>query len=157
VPLQLTKPIAPADVNSIAAAIINYSVPEDGKLGARPIKGRQLYVDQAAFLQSIRPFVDGPVPTSLVLPRPFVNARGPDVYHCGPTPKACHIENDGIIVKAVAVAFDPVSGRLDVRTTVDSNRGSVGFWGTNSFIVGLFVAKRGRDWKVVARSSYTAE
>ena len=142
--------ISPADVHGIAAAVIEDVAPDTGKLGTSLIKGRPLFFDEAAFFSAIQKLVVGPVPTDLILARPFANAPGAAVTHCWP-PGSCHIEYHGIVVTVRDAAFDAASGQVRVHAAVEWDSS---FVKTNWFVADLFLAKTGSEWRVVRHGSY---
>jgi hypothetical protein len=151
--------ISPSDVRAIASAVIEDVVPDSGKLGARPVKGRQLYFDASAFLTALQKVANGQLPEGLGLARPFVNARAADVTHCHGgqrSPASCQVENDGITLTVQDAAFDPSTGQLRIRVAVEWNYNGYGLSQTNGYVVDLFLAKNGSGWKVVRHSSYAA-
>ncbi|HEY5060721.1 MAG TPA: hypothetical protein VII52_04245 [Gemmatimonadaceae bacterium] len=143
--------VSPADVRAIAVAVIDDVAPHAGRLGARPIEGRQLFLDEAAFFRAMQKVVDGHVPPGLTLARPVTNARSADVIHCSGARRRCQVRNDGIFVKVLDAAVDPASGQVRVRTSVTWD---YGLTGTTWFAVDVFLAKTGSEWKVVRHGPY---
>ena len=145
-----------ADAHAIEALVVEEIVPADGKLDARPTKGRLLLIDADQASAVMGKLVDGPQKPGLSISREFRAAKHDVAIQCGIPPiPGCQVINDGLFLTISNAAFVPGTGELRVHAGVlwtDTLSGRHYMYG---FDIDLFYARTSAGWRLVRLGTAT--
>jgi hypothetical protein len=125
------------DVHAIEALVVEYLVPANGNLGARPTKGRLLLIDPDQ------------VP-GFTISRAFRAATHDAAVQCAdPAHGVCQVANDGIWLTISDAAFVPATGELRVHAGAIWTHAFPGHYNLVGFDLDLFYARTNSGWQLV--------
>lgn len=156
VPAQQAPALTAAEVQSIEAAVVEELAPADGKVGARPTKGRTLLVDQDQMATVMQKVAATPLAPGLTLPRAFHAAGRDAAIQCARPPRGnCQVANDGIYLTISDAAFVPATGELRVHAAIVWSHPVRDEYDLNGYDVDLFFAHTSSGWRLVRRGTYS--
>ena len=147
-------PFSAADVRAVTTLILNDLAPVDGRIGARPVTGRPLVIDEAEAATVFQRLTHAASSTPLASARAVIKMNSDRAIRCNARGDDCEVVNDGLFVRITEAAFMPVTGELRVQCSLAwSNVRYDGRHRIDSFNMDIVLKRDGHGWKIVRREN----